>query len=351
MFEIGELGYLHNGEYAPLPSWGNSLLRLGQHIGQTGGSDNCSVVCLVLPTRAFGAALLSFGVVLGRLAATRGDDETSKEHVEHLSNLRMGDSVTILDGARRTKGEFRGIKTSANGAAMICVRQPVAKGGGLTRWFIPEYCAVSRLPSGGILLVPGQAPAENLIPNPTFVSRFLPEERLLPFATRSVMECLVIGNLNVLRSETTDTVFASYCEPDGTRGAGEPQQLRRETESEGAWAEGKLHDILRTRRFLGENRTYRADVLAAQARTTPDRVADAEDAVVVFDGAMAFLKWSSYCSPACKIVLLDRTEPRFDDAVQQINAKYVMRTGDAADLMIRPLAAGIETVAYREGPS
>ena len=59
--------------------------------------------------------------------------------------------------------------------------------------------------------------------------------------------------------------------------------------------------------------------------------------LVVFDGAGGFLKWRDKWAHCNWIVILDRTEPRFTEAVQVVNEKYLSRIAEGNVRLPGPL--------------
>lgn len=70
---------------------------------------------------------------------------------------------------------------------------------------------------------------------------------------------------------------------------------------------------------------------------------------VVFDGAAGFLKWGQLWHGRHQVIVLDRTDPYFDDAINAINGRFAQdRIGGAVALPPRQPPPGGEVLAFRE---
>ncbi|WP_445186887.1 hypothetical protein ACTXG6_06690 [Pseudonocardia sp. Cha107L01] len=91
---------------------------------------------------------------------------------------------------------------------------------------------------------------------------------------------------------------------------------------------------------------YRADLLAATAESLPKR-AEQTFPVAVFDGPVAILRWRNRISARATVMLLDRSAPSADAAVEAVLADRARSLSDAEDLLT-PTPAGVEVLAYLE---
>lgn len=114
-------------------------------------------------------------------------------------------------------------------------------------------------------------------------------------------------------------------------------------------ADGLLQDVLRADRFVTDNQSYRSTIVpVGSAPPTGDVIANREMAVV-FDGALGFLKRADMWAGSHQVVILDRTEPYFDDAISAINAKFSQNHADGDSALPGADApAGGEVLSFRE---
>jgi len=103
------------------------------------------------------------------------------------------------------------------------------------------------------------------------------------------------------------------------------------------------------RKFMGEGKAYRTDVVAAQSENVPSLARDEVPHVTIFDGAAGFTKWHDYWCASHWLILLDSTESGFDEAARLLNTEYITnRIGDVGVSDVPAPPAGVELVFYRE---
>jgi hypothetical protein len=69
--------------------------------------------------------------------------------------------------------------------------------------------------------------------------------------------------------------------------------------------------------------------------------------IVVFDGAVAYMKLGHHWQSAHQIALLDRTERQFVDAIELLNQNYAYRLSGGFKFPIK-IPDGIEMMIYRD---
>jgi hypothetical protein len=86
-------------------------------------------------------------------------------------------------------------------------------------------------------------------------------------------------------------------------------------------------------------------VVSVAARARPARLIS-PPAVAVFDGSRSYLRWSGTYPDANWLIILDRNERRFTDAIDAVNALYTMRIGDRSPITVKSPPLGIECVSF-----
>jgi hypothetical protein len=128
--------------------------------------------------------------------------------------------------------------------------------------------------------------------------------------TRSQTDCVLVGSAAaVAKVELTTAEFAIR---DGAR----------------EYTIGTLQDLLRARTYLKRGTAYRAHVLSAGSRHIPAFASRLEPLAALFDGGLAYVKWAEFWKRTHRILVLDRTDRRFEDAVRLVNQEYVERRID-----------------------
>lgn len=325
-----------------LPEWASYFLFLGFFLSSQPKTDSRSIIGVALPTRAYAAALAATGIIYNRtvLSKHRVDADT---HFRSLCELPSGTPVTYLHGKRTRDGLLLGY-TDQFGERRLIIQTRGPKSGTETHYVRSADAEnIQQARAGEQTNDPGKTPARRqtgqlVTPASEFARSILGEESAKDLPRRSRLECCVIGHLGQLRTEITETEFAAYT------GAGAAR-----TPATNSWYAGALQDILRVRKFMGGGKTYRTEVIAAQSSNVPSVASEAETHVTIFDGASGFTKWRDYWRSSHWLVLLDRTEPGFDEGARALNTEYITnRLGETESGGVPLPPAGVELVFYRE---
>jgi hypothetical protein len=114
-------------------------------------------------------------------------------------------------------------------------------------------------------------------------------------------------------------------------------------------ARGKLADLLRVRELLAEHRPYRTQLVSAGAQRVDKTSLSSDPRLVVFDGAPGYIKWKHLWPSSHLAVILDRTEPRYYEAVAMLNEGFARKRCTPERLLSNgAVPAGMEIFAYRE---
>jgi hypothetical protein len=114
------------------------------------------------------------------------------------------------------------------------------------------------------------------------------------------------------------------------------------------YAEGQLQDVLRVNRFVTPQQSHRTALVPVGSEPSSDLISSVEMGVV-FDGAIGFLKWGAAWRRRHQVIVLDRTDPFFEDAIAAINARFSQNGMDDGCVMPEGDAPpGSEILAFRE---
>jgi hypothetical protein len=151
-------------------------------------------------------------------------------------------------------------------------------------------------------------------------SGLMSETEVAAFVSAGRLDCVIVGNRNLLREEIVEAPFATKAS-DGTR------------------IEGTLQDVLRVRGFTADAQIGRCEVFSINSRLKPLH----ETApVVIFDGCKSFLNFRSFWPSSHWLLVLDRADRRFDEAAATFNELYVYRENDNPGLVMQPPPTGVE---------
>ncbi|MEW5953172.1 MAG: hypothetical protein AB1815_05375 [Bacillota bacterium] len=318
--------YDENGKWISLPEWSRYLIKLGHVLTTADEQDKRLIAGLAIPARAYAACLTAAGGVMGRASIPVNGPAGEEEHFNNLCRLEDGTSLNYITGNRKKKAIFVGV-TTFNGERRIKIQTESKEGGGLTEYLNKKMSLAVSVASEGEIKLPKKQSGHKIVNRKAFLDNLLPGVDTNIFALSSRLDCVIVGPAALVRREATDTGLAV--------------KLNR-----GKFAEGTFHDLLRVRRFLLEGKAYRTDVYPVSGSRQPVDGCTSP-AVVIFDGALAFLKWRKMWTGSNWIVLLDRTGPNFWDGAEALNQDYIKnRTLKNPELDMPPVPAGFEMILY-----
>jgi hypothetical protein len=115
-------------------------------------------------------------------------------------------------------------------------------------------------------------------------------------------------------------------------------------ENSGETITGCLQDILRVRELGGKYENYRCTLHKRSGDEPPDT--DNPPGLIIYDGALAFMKWRHIQSPSNRLAILDPHDPAFPQAVEALNQDARMRGEDIDLSPIGSVSAGVEILGY-----
>lgn len=324
------LHFEDSGEWRSLPEWAEYFISVGKHLAVAENAESRIVTAIVVPTRAYCAAFVSLGMVITEAAAR--DHSSAAAHFEKLFDLPSGTPVIFRQGSGKVlKGVLQGPE-ELGGKLHVRVQvqsRDARTGGGLTH-LIDESRALQVQPAKHSGKLPKKQGAENKRFANSFVDSLLGDADPVQLGLRSKLVCAIVGKKNALEHEIRHTPLALHANGD-------------------CRAEGQLQDVLRVDRFVAGEQSYRSALVPVGSSPPPADVTSKIEMGVVFDGAAGFLKWSSLWPDQHQIVILDRTELYFDDAITAINSRFSQnRFGDEPPLPVSDAPPGGEILAFRE---
>ena len=329
--DISVLGlFERGGEWLPLPDWARYHLEAGLSIGRVQLKGQRCIHAIVVPTRDYAATLCASGAVL---AAYEDESSASAEQqFNELCESPEGTAVTLRDGRdrrRRMNGYLTNVRTGYDGEPLLGIQIGRQDSGG-TRYRIPlsEVWRVGLVDQTDDQLQKPQRARMLQAVNP------FAEDVLYPLDARRFTEpgnlgCLIVGARARVAAEAEHQGFAT-----------KPEHARSRP------APGILDDLLRLQKNAGARNPHRSTVLPARASGIPESIAEQTPAVVVFDGANGYLKWRDRLRAAHAVVVLDRTDPRYGEAADQLQSDYVRRTDDSPLWTPPPPPPGVEAIRF-----
>lgn len=328
------LRYRHEQSWCPFPGWAQFFIRVGWDLRSSDPGLQRIVIAVCVPHRALAASLAALGAVLAEPLPVPTPDDI-RQHFEHLLNLpdpaEKPTALTYLRAGRKIRGLFDGAVTQGQTRFVrVCVQARGAyRSGGLT-YLVKEADAIN------IQIEPYIQPALGFHPGGTalvshgeFVKHFYTEHQLYLLHLAARCQVLIIGRVNAIREETTQLQCAIPA-------------------MDGRLDEGVLNSILRIRKFISQADHARTAVCAAHRDLTLSPEDRAAVQLVIFDGAGAFSKWGGCFPRANLLVILDRTEPMFEEGLNQVNARYYVRSGEYRWQPGTQIPASLDAVGFVE---
>lgn len=321
-----KLRFEDSGDWHSLPTWAEYFIAVGRQLLHTNRSEGRVVTAMVVPTRAFGAAFVSLGMVISDFAVR--EPVSHATHFRSLLNLPPGTTVIYRHSPERAfKGVLQGSE-EVHGTLYVRV-QISSAAGGRRRYLIPESLALQVQPVHHTGSLPKYPSGRNKRFANSFVDQLLGASNPAQLAPCSQLCCAIVGRRNILEYEIRRTPLLVH--------------------ANGQRSTGYLQDVLRVDRFADDHHSHRAALVpVGSGGPSPDLVENTQLGVV-FDGAVGFLKWGQLWGGRHQIVVLDRTEPYFDDAIGAINSRFLQNRVDGeAPLPTCDAPPGAEVLAFRE---
>jgi hypothetical protein len=321
------LHFEDSGKWYSLPEWAEYFIAVGKQHSAAPHGQTRICTAIVTPTRAFGAAFVSLGMVVSDAIPRERASET--EHFERLFGLPAGTPVvfrqkegTVLKGLLQEPQEY-------DGKLWLRVQVNSQAGGGTTH-LISETQSLKVQPAGRTWKLPKNQSGASIRTTNKFVDSLMGETDAVQLGTRSRIVCALVGRRNVLEHEIRSTPLSVHVN-------GAPH------------AEGKLQDVLRVDRFVGPLQSHRSALVSVGADPPAANLINNVEVGVVFDGAAGFLKWGAMWRAQHQVVVLDRTEPYFDDAISAINSRFSQNSiRDEVDMPDAQAPPGGEILTFRE---
>jgi len=335
MSYCAQLFYLDCDAYQPLPSWGQFFITLGADIYETLDPDRRLVVAIAVPTRVYAAVLLALGVI-----ANGGGAGNGAAHVDQLSELAIDTPVFLFkeqtDGMYRAKGLYKGYSLkNAGGEEIFYIKVQLDRTGDASREFPLTMWSSIQVAAFPVESMPTRETWRQVTVEDPFTALAVGRRHAKSLAMRSRLECVILGQASALSRETVDTPFAVR-------------------DQDGLFVKGRLQDLVRARRFSSGLEAFRSDVLPTD-NPDMDKVAGSlSPPLAILDGSAAYLKWRHMFHESNRVIVLDRADRSFEEAVHTLNDEYTLERdvtleGDGGiDLGFEAAPPGVDVMAFWE---
>ncbi len=308
------------GKRRKLPAWTRFYAGLGSFLACDEDTDSKITFGLALPVRTFASVFCALGLV--RRLALKSPDPAA-DYFKYLMGLPPGTPVTYLKGQKKYKGILKPRPRSQELGIQIENERS-----GNTTWIIDssmkkKILRISPLEVEKISL-PRHQQGRQIRTETSFIEAFAFGVDVEVYLAGSTLDVLLVGNKTTLKAEICDTPFAV------------------------GMAKGRLNEVLRVHSFLSSYENFRTEVCSSSGMRSPALPLGMVPHTVIFDGARGFLKWHSSFARSHQVVLLEQSEPRFEDAVYLLVEQSLSRYSEV-DLSVLPEPPpGVELIAWRK---
>lgn len=322
MMNLKSLQYKYGSEYVCLPDWATFFIGLGSAIASGKNAENRMVFGIATPTRAYAACLLAAGYIITKFTLSELR-KNAYAHFEQLCKLEKGTPLTYFCGNKKLRAKFDGID-EINGEKRLRV-QAIKKAVDLIP---PEKALLINVAKSKLKFLPEKQKGKDIGYKKGLLGMLMPRDDFYQYSSNSTLECVIVGRLKLLRQEITKTEFGF--------------RMSKKV------SEGNLQEILRIRRFLGNNEAFRSVIYPVNKKKAIIAAEDKLPSIAIFDGSSAFIKWRDNWGKSDWVALLDRTDLGFREATNILNQGYMNRICQQEINNSPPCPLGIKMVAYQE---
>lgn len=306
-----------------MPDWAYFYLELGTRLATLPRESQRIVVGLAIPTRIFACSLVATGTAL---AGATVRTAISDEQMQYILNLKPGTSVHVRKNSTKLKGIVEKFE-EYDGKPYIFIRTTKS----LTCGFpLDDYALRITVANQEVSLPKNHQTGYLLETSSGFLNYCLNTKFAQKHIVESSFEALIVGNKSAIQREVCEVPF--FCKS--------AEKSTVET--------GFLQEILRVRQLSTSNEAYHTQLVSSSNVTPKNEIESQIPPIVIFDGAVAYMKLGYEWRSSHHIVLLDRTERQFAEAIESLNQNYSYRLEGEFEFPIK-IPDGIDMTIYWEG--
>lgn len=288
--------------FLPLPNWMKYFLKLGNLIGNYCVSKKNNLkVFIILPTRSFATSLISFGI-MEVMARNVEDQSELYQHIEKLKELPLDSHIRYQPGKKSQHAKWGGVRSDGRLCIRLQTRNSMNSSSNLKAIINPEKAL-------DIIILKDNITDEKPLPkNPTvLINPKVTQKTFLDVVLKGVetkfytqnitQKIVIIGNKSQIYREIQPSHFS--------------------VKNGDIYLNGSLQELI-LEENLSKDRynKYATKLLINDGEESETISRDSEDTeVVCFDSAMSFIRWRDYWYEKNWVVILDRTDTHFTEAV------------------------------------
>jgi hypothetical protein len=321
--QFGRLHFQDGHRYLPLPPWAQFFLQLGSTLATFRSEKNSFVAALALPTRSYAAPLIGSGFSCTSFFL---NPDINEKHVESIVSLPNGTRVRYLSNGKLIKAIKQEVINFEN---KVHIGLMIEGDGNKTIYIDPKDANRVELSEKQYDRLPMHQKGRDICPPSKLLNELL-LNRSYEYVFRTRVEGVVVSSFNSLKNES-ETALSVISE-------------------DGMVHEGFIHELFRLKGLQPASCGHRFLLRSAISNVSEELENSlSADSIVIFDGALGFTKWKEYFPNHSWIVLLDHTEPNFQNAVSQINQEYIYRSNTSAKILFPSIPSGIEMMFFLRG--
>lgn len=315
------LYYRDGTQWTAVPAWAMFFDAIGAAMASQPDADGCRMAVITVPTRAYAAAITAFGYIKQRRQDSPSIEASA--HFARIANLEPGSPVIYRPGERGARlGKARFLCIEETDADRYIVLQTSTN----TIYKAPYKFALRIQPAMNELKnLPAKERLNEVSGKAGLAAAFFDAEQLSVFLDESNVDCLVVGNKTVFRSELTNTDFMASLQGD------------RKTP-------GTLQDVVRSRPFTSGPAGIHSDIVSESARVANG---SARPRLVIFDGGRGFLRFQRSWPEADKLIILERGDRRADEVSVVVERLFARRISQKSPMTMKSVPVGIECVVFQ----
>ena len=315
-----------NADWRPLPPWMRFHLEAGLSVARAEANRTRCVLAISAPSRGYAAALCAAGAVLAAYEIESAGNALG--WFRELSALPRGTPLTVREGQRIKRGLSVGVR-ERNGVTALGIQlergRHGARSGGLTLWLPAGQCLRVGIADRETAGLPARQRGKLLQSVNRFAAAVLSPLDARRFTEPGTLACLIFGSRRAVEADALYPGFAVRT-------------------ADARITDGVLNDLMRLRKTAGTGAAWRSSMLPPHA----SRIPAVAPRVVIFDGAGGYLNGRRRFPASHAIAVLDRTDPRYADAVAQLQGDYARRAGGGMPRAMPSPPPGVETLHFRQ---
>jgi hypothetical protein len=315
-----EMLHFQGSDWQPLRPWMRFFVELGSMLSTESSEAKRLVIGVSVPARPFAVLFAALGSVLMDAVGNGETSQDASAHFNYLASLPAGTPVSWHRGTNTVLGQLAGTR-DLTGQTVLMIKtargfkQSCSVGACLGIQVLDEDVQLPPHPGKG-------RPVRGRIP---LLTELIPAQAVFSFVSQNALSALMIGTASQITIEA-ETGFAV---PKGSHLLVAP-----------------LEELLRIRRTGHPGGSYRSSIVGSNSPRAA-KLKNVEPHVVIFDGALPYLRWHASWPTAPTLVVLDRSQPHGDEAAAALDQeRSLYRSGKWQLDSDMNIPDGIEVTGY-----